>query len=107
MLSTIEYGYDIGCIVNRIKNEAENVEQMAELINAEIYAYFHFSDVIKPYFICMWDKSKIINDVVAVGEFWENEEDMEDESPGYIVVTSDMKNGIYRAYYSKLWKQSI
>ena len=97
-------GYDICQIVRRVKNEAENVEQMAEIINAEIYAYHFFKSTQHPYFVSMYDIPKVVDDYVIVGEFWETEEDMEDTATGYIMLKDYMKNGKYYASYYKQYK---
>jgi diaminopimelate epimerase len=107
MLGIFDTGYDICQIINRIKNEAEDTEQMATMINAEIYAYHYFRDMFNPHCVVMYDTPKTIDDYNIVGEFWETEEDMEDTATGYIVIKDSMRNGKYYVSYYKQYKMEV
>jgi len=106
MLLSMEYGCDIYNIVNRVTKEAIDggmYEKVNDLINAEIYAYLHFRDITKVHYLVIEDEVNIVGDVVTIGNYWDNEEDMEDSATGRIAVKSFIDDeGIYRAYYYKM-----
>ena len=100
----INHGINYTIIVDRIKDEAETVEDMATLVNGEILAYSHLIDTRNPYCVNMWDKAIINGDQVLVGELYDTEEDFDDDYCGYITPKNYMKKGELHTEYELIWK---
>ena len=100
----INHGINYTIIVDRIKDEAETVEDMATLVNGEILAYSHLIDNRNPYCVNMWDKAIIIGDHVVIGEIYNTEEDFDDDYCGYITPINYMKGDRFITEYQVEWK---
>ena len=102
-----EYAVDTETIIDRIKNEAENIEQMVILLKSELWAYTKFREQVA--LVNMYTKPILVESqqLSVVGEFWETEEDLDSAFTGYITIKSYMKNGRYITEYGKLYKQEL
>lgn len=100
---------DIFTIIDRIETEAENPEEMAKMIKAEIDAYAELVREKEPFNIDMY---RVVQefpnaDYVAVGGIYLTEEDYEDDIYGYIIPYSYIEKGIYTVKYKILYLAEI
>ena len=96
---------DIFTIIDRIETEAENSEEMAKMIKAEIDAYAELVREKEPFTIDMY---RVVQefpnaDYVAVGGVYLTEEDYNDDIYGYIIPFSHIDNGVYKVEYKILF----
>lgn len=96
---------DIPALIDRIKDEAENIEDMATMLKAEINAYVELMETKEPNTILMYDKVKEFPnaDYVAVGEIFLTDEDYIEDIYGYIIPFSYMEEGVYKVEYKLVY----
>lgn len=95
-------------LVDRISKEAENMEQFAIMLKAELLALGKLYSE-NYYHTCMYGSVQEFPnaDYVAVGYIAKTEEDWNDDNYGYIIPKSYIKNGEYIVEYKIIWKNSI
>ena len=98
---------DLYSLVNRVSTEAETTEEMATILNAEIYAYQRFVNVTKPYMVILYEEAKPFGENVIIGEFYKTEDDYDDDEAGYIMPESSMKKGNYYVEYKAVYKMEV
>lgn len=89
-LDSVMIGIDLWGIIDRIKLEADSVDEMAKMVKAEIKAYINMISKENPYMVNMYKESLSINnmDYVAIGEIYKTEQDYKNKNPHYIIPTS-------------------
>ena len=95
---------NIDIIVERIKSEAEDLEQMSELVQGEVGAYYSFMNKEKPFRVNMYDRAIPIGNNSVVGEIFKTEEDFDDDYAGYIIVRNEMHGKTLKTWYEIIWK---
>ena len=101
--------YDIWSIIDRVKEEAEDTDQMAEILKWETHAYLNLLEHKKPCYVEMYNTTVLFNnwDKAVIGKVWMTKEDYESDNYGYIVPISTIKDGHYDVQYTIVWKSEI
>ena len=107
-----DVGLDMWAIIERVKKEAEDTDQMAEILKWEIKAYIDMVNRKKPYAIVMYEEAQIFDncDKAVIGEFYADKEDWEDGEDGeyqYIVPISTIDDNHYSVTYKLYSKAEI
>lgn len=104
-----DVGLDMWAIIERVKKEAEDTDQMAEILKWEIKAYTDMVNRKKPYNVVMYDEAQIFDnwDKAVIGEFYRDKEDWEEGECQYIVPISTIKDNHYSVTYKLYGKAEI
>ena len=103
---------DMWAIIERVKKEAEDTDQMAEILKWEIKAYTDMVRYKRPYNVIMYEETQIFDnwDKAVIGEFYADKEAWEDGEDGeyqYIVPISTIKDNHYSVTYKLYGKAEI